>query len=40
MLKDLKDVLNRSADTMIEDAFGAVSLFAILIMGLALPGLV
>ncbi len=39
MLKDLKDVLNRSADTLFEDALGAVSLFAILIIGLCLPGL-
>lgn len=39
MLQDIKAVLARSSDTMIEDAVGVVSLFSLLIVGLYLPGL-
>lgn len=39
MLQDIKAVLARSSDTMIEDAIGVVSLFSLLIVGLYLPGL-
>jgi hypothetical protein len=37
MLNDLKTTLARCAPTMIEDAFGVVALFALLIAGLHLP---
>ncbi len=40
MLQDIKAVLARSSDTMIEDAIGVVSLFSLLIVGLYLPGLI
>ena len=37
MLKEVKTVLARSSQTMIEDALGVVTLFALLIAGLNLP---
>ena len=40
MLQDIKAVLARSSETMIEDAIGVVSLFSLLIVGLYLPGLI
>ncbi|MGB8811987.1 MAG: hypothetical protein WCC57_02275 [Paracoccaceae bacterium] len=40
MLNELKSILSRSSDTLIEDALGVVSLFTLLIAGLYLPGLV
>jgi hypothetical protein len=39
MLKNVKAVLARSSDTVIEDALGVVTLFALLILGLNLPAL-
>ncbi|MDQ1847730.1 hypothetical protein Q9299_05455 [Gemmobacter fulvus] len=40
MLKEIKAVLARSSDTLLEDALGVVSLFTLLVAGLYLPGLV
>ena len=40
MLNEMKAVLNRSADTLLEDAVGVASLFCLLIAALCLPGLV
>lgn len=40
MLNDLKSILSRSSDTLLEDALGVVSLFTLLIAGLYLPSLV
>lgn len=40
MLADIKSVLHRSSDTLIEDALGTISLFSLLIAGLYLPGLI
>jgi hypothetical protein len=37
MLKDVKAVLARSSQTVIEDALGVVTLFVLLIAGLNLP---
>ena len=37
MLKDVKTVLARSSQTVIEDALGVVTLFVLLIAGLNLP---
>lgn len=37
MLKEVKTVLARSSQTMIEDVLGVVTLFALLIAGLNLP---
>ena len=39
MIAEIKDVVTRSSDTLIGDALGVVSLFALLIAGLALPAL-
>ena len=39
MLKDVKAVLARSSNSVIEDALGVVALFALLILGLNLPAL-
>jgi hypothetical protein len=40
MLKEIKAVLVRSPDTLIEDALGVFSLFTLLMAGLYLPSLV
>ncbi len=40
MLNEIKAVLNRSADTLVEDTVGVASLFSLLIAALYLPGLV
>lgn len=40
MIAELKAVAARSSDTLLEDAFGVVSLFALLIAGLFLPALI
>jgi hypothetical protein len=37
MLKDVKAVLARSSQTVIEDALGVVTLFVLLFAGLNLP---
>lgn len=39
MAKDLKDAVIRSQGTLLADAIGALSVFAILCVGLSLPGL-
>lgn len=38
MLTELKAILSRSRDTLIEDSIGVVSLFSLLIAGLYLSG--
>ncbi|MDP3339881.1 hypothetical protein [Frigidibacter sp.] len=40
MFAEIKSVLLRSRDTLIEDAAGAVALMVMLVAGLHLPGLV
>jgi len=40
MFSDLKSVLLRSRETLIEDAAGALALMVMLVVGLHLPGLV
>lgn len=40
MLNEVKAVITRSGDTMIEDAIGAACLFVLLFAGLSLPGLI
>lgn len=40
MLNEVRSVLSRSSDTLIEDALGVISLFVLLVAGLCLPGLV
>lgn len=40
MINDLKAIAARSSDTLIEDALGVVSLFALLGIGLALPAFI
>lgn len=40
MFAEIKSVLLRSRDTLIEDAAGAVALMVMLLVGLHLPGLV
>jgi len=40
MLNDLKSILSRSSDTLLEDALGVVSLFTLLVAGLYLPNLI
>lgn len=40
MLNDLKDVVNRSSATLLQDAAGAAALVVMLLVGLHLPGLV
>jgi len=37
MLKDLKTILTRPSSSMLEDAFGVVTLFVLLFAGLHLP---
>lgn len=39
MLDEIKATVERSSDTLMEDAFGVASLFALLIAGLCLPSL-
>lgn len=38
MLNEIVDILNRSRDTLVEDALGVVSLFLMLYAGLAISG--
>lgn len=38
MLTDIKDIISRSRDTLIEDSIGVISLFSLLIVGLYLSG--
>jgi hypothetical protein len=38
MLTEIKDILTRSRDTLIEDSIGVLSLFSLLIAGLYLSG--
>ncbi|WP_281286948.1 hypothetical protein [Aquicoccus porphyridii] len=40
MVNQIKSILERSQDTIWQDAIGAVSLMILLIAGLHLPGLV
>lgn len=40
MLEEIADILNRSRGTLIEDALGVLSLFALLYVGLSLTGAV
>ena len=40
MFHEIKTVLTRSSDTLIEDSVGVISLFLLLIAGLYLPGLI
>ncbi|MGP3696278.1 hypothetical protein [Rhodobacter sp. NSM] len=40
MLTELKDILSRCSDTLIEDALGAATVFSLLIAALYLPHLV
>ncbi len=37
MFKELKTVLAKSSDTLIEDALGVLALFGLLFVGLSLP---
>jgi hypothetical protein len=39
MIAEIKAIATRSSDTLFEDALGVVSLFALLVAGLALPSL-
>jgi hypothetical protein len=39
MAKDIRTMIERSRDTLISDALGAVSLVVMLVAGLSLPGL-
>jgi hypothetical protein len=39
MIAELKAVANRSSATLFQDAFGVISLFAVLVAGLCLPSL-
>jgi hypothetical protein len=40
MAKEIKDVITRSADTIISDALGVVALAVMLFVGLCLPGMI
>ena len=40
MFTEIKAILTRSPDTLVEEAMGVVALFALLAAALALPGLV
>jgi hypothetical protein len=40
MANDIKSVIERSGETLLADALGAVSLLVMLFVGLSLPGLV
>ena len=39
MLNEVKAVIERSSATLLEDALGVFSLFAIVFVGLTMPGL-
>ena len=39
MIRDVQSILERSSETLVEDALGAASLFLLLFAGLALPSL-
>ncbi len=39
MAKELKEVILRSRDTLLPDAIGALAVFAMLCVGVSLPGL-
>jgi hypothetical protein len=39
MIKDLKDIVIRSGDTLVQDFAGAAALVLMLVIGLHLPGL-
>ncbi len=40
MIAEIKAVVARSSSTLIEDALGVLSLFAVLVVGLSLPSLI
>ena len=40
MFTEMKTVLTRSSDTLLQDAIGAASLVVMLLVGLHLPGLI
>jgi hypothetical protein len=40
MIAEMKAVAARSSSTLIEDALGVLSLFAVLVVGLSLPSLI
>jgi hypothetical protein len=40
MITEIKAVAARSSSTLLEDAFGVLSLFAVLIAGLSLPAFI
>ena len=40
MIRQIKTVAARSADTLLQDAIGAAALMVMLVVGLHLPGLV
>jgi hypothetical protein len=39
MAKDIRTMIERSRDTLVSDAIGALSLVVMLVAGLSLPGL-
>jgi len=39
MARDIRRAIDRSRDTILQDAIGALSLLVILFVGLSLPGL-
>jgi hypothetical protein len=39
MAKDIRAMIERSRDTLVSDAIGALSLVVMLVAGLSLPGL-
>ena len=39
MLSEVKAVIERSSATLLQDALGVVSLFALVFVGLSMPGL-
>lgn len=40
MIAEIKAVAIRSSDTLLEDALGVISLFALLVLGLSLPAFI
>ncbi|MFN3824678.1 MAG: hypothetical protein ACK4GW_10820 [Pseudorhodobacter sp.] len=40
MFREIKAVVTRSGDTLLEDALGVTALFVVLVAGLALPSLI
>lgn len=40
MIAEIKAVATRSSSTLLEDAFGVLALFAVLVAGLSLPSLI